>query len=105
SRRCPITSMTPERWRRIEALYHAALAREPHARAAFLAEACAGDEALHRDVESLLAQAASAEAFLAEPAVAMAAQLASDPGASALTGRRIGVYQLQGMLGAGGMGE
>jgi hypothetical protein len=41
-------------------------------RAAFLAETCAGDEALRREVESLLAQPASAEAFLAQPAGAMA---------------------------------
>jgi serine/threonine protein kinase len=28
-----------------------------------------------------------------------------DPGSSTLTGRRIGAYQVQGLLGAGGMGE
>ena len=33
--------MTPERWKRIEELYHAALARPPAERAAFLAAACA----------------------------------------------------------------
>src|SRR5437667_8126683 len=52
----------------------------------------------------MLAQPAPAEAFLAEPAVALAAQLVSDPGRSMLTGR-IGVYQIQAFLGAGGMGE
>ena len=35
----------------------------------------------------------------------MAAQLVSDPSSSRLTGRRLGVYQLQELLGAGGMGE
>ena len=98
--------MTSERWRQIEALYHAALARNRTEREAFLAEACAGDEALRREVESLLAQPASAEGFLAAPAIAMAAaQVASDPTASIWIGRRIGVYQLQSLLGAGGMGE
>ena len=47
--------MTPERWQQIQELYHAALKREPSQRAAFLKEACAGDEALRREVESLLA--------------------------------------------------
>ena len=94
----------PNRWRHISHLYHAALAREGD-RAAFLEQACAGDEALRREVESLLAEPASAAAFLAEPAVALAAQLVGDPGASMLTGRRIGVYQVQALLGAGGMGE
>ncbi len=48
--------MTPERWQRIEALYHAARARPPAERAAFLAEACPDDEALRREVESLLSE-------------------------------------------------
>jgi len=37
--------------------------------------------------------------------MALAAQLVSDPGTWTLTGRRIGVYQVQALLGAGGMGE
>ena len=48
--------MTPERWKRIEELYHEARARPPAERAAFLAAACADDEAMRRDVESLLAE-------------------------------------------------
>ena len=43
SARCAaIARMTPERWKRIEELYHAARARPPGERAAFLAEACRG---------------------------------------------------------------
>jgi hypothetical protein len=37
-----------ERWKQVESLYHAALERETATRAAFLAEACAGDEELRR---------------------------------------------------------
>ena len=43
-----------DHWRRVEALYHAALSREPGDRATYLAEACEGDEVLQREVESLL---------------------------------------------------
>ncbi len=50
--------MDPERWQRVEQLCHAALEREESQRAAFLQEACAGDEALrhakgivHRDIK------------------------------------------------------
>jgi len=46
--------MTPERWQRIEELYHAAYATPAGDRAVFLAEACREDEALRRQVESLL---------------------------------------------------
>jgi dipeptidyl aminopeptidase/acylaminoacyl peptidase len=47
--------MKPERWRQIERLYYAALEREPDQRAAFLAEAYAGDESLRREVASFIA--------------------------------------------------
>ena len=41
-------------------LLDAALERKPHERAAFLGEACAGDEELQRAVESLLEHARDA---------------------------------------------
>ena len=61
--------MTPERWKRIEELYHAARARPAAERAAFLANACSDDEAMRRNVESLLAASESDDGFLAEPAL------------------------------------
>ena len=91
-----------DRRRQISQLYYSA--REGD-RAAFLEQACAGDEALRREVESLLAQPASADAFLEAHAIGMAAQVVSDPGSPRLTGRRLGAYQLHELLGAGGMGE
>ena len=48
-------AVTPERWRRIEALLDAALQRKPDERPDFLAETCGSDEPLRREVESLLA--------------------------------------------------
>ena len=97
--------MNPERWRRIKELYRTALARAEGERAAFLAEACAGDEeALKREVEWLLDQPASAAGFLDGPALAAAAPTVNDLSAPGLTGRRLGVYELQAPLGAGGMG-
>lgn len=48
--------MSPQRWREIEDLFHAALEREPGARAALLEEA---DPELRSEVESLLAQTGS----------------------------------------------
>ena len=47
--------MTPERWRQVTEVFHAARARDRAGRAAFLAEACAGDRALHEEVDAMLA--------------------------------------------------
>ena len=76
--------MEIERWRKIEHLYHSALEQEENRRAAFVDQACCGDESLRREVESLLAQAQGTESFLEAPALDMAARdLATslDPGA------------------------
>ena len=95
--------MTPERWRRTEELYHAARARAPGERSAFLANACPDDDALRRDVQSLLDEPDD-NGFLAEPAV-IPARADSDPQPSSMTGQSIGGYHLEALLGAGGMGE
>ena len=49
--------MTPDRWKDVERLYHAAQAEAPEARLAFLARACGGDDELRQEVQSLLAHA------------------------------------------------
>jgi eukaryotic-like serine/threonine-protein kinase len=84
------------RWEKVEQIYHAALERPEAERAAFLGEACGGDEELRRELESLLGHAQAAGDFLELPA----------PGAPVLAaGRRISAYQVVSKLGAGGMGE
>jgi hypothetical protein len=46
--------MTPERWQQIKAVFNSALERAADERSSFLDEACAGDESLRSEVESLL---------------------------------------------------
>jgi eukaryotic-like serine/threonine-protein kinase len=96
--------MTPERWKRTEELYQAARTRPSGERAAFLAEACRDDDALRRDVESLVNEPDSADGFLEPPAV-NAAQIVSDLAPATMTGQVLGGYHLQRLVGTGGMGE
>jgi hypothetical protein len=65
---------TDDRWQRVEALYHAALARPAGERVKFLRSVCGDDEALYCDVESFLAQPASDVRFLQTPALAVLAR-------------------------------
>src|SRR5258705_156004 len=95
--------MEDDRRRQTSQLYHAALLLAVPDRAAFLRQACRGDDALHREVESLLALDASAQNFLTTPAAAVAAGVMT--GGASLIGRQLGAYRIDSLLGAGGMGE
>ncbi len=97
--------MKPDRWQRIEQLYHSALKHEPSQRPAFLEEACAGDEALRQEVESLLAQQKQAESFIEAPALEVAAKVMAEDRSQSLIGRQIGSFKVLSLLGGGGMGE
>lgn len=106
--------MTPERWQTIEELFHAALQLEPNGHRAFLEEACAGDPRLQHEVGELLASFEEAGDFIEQaPLVGAISSVIQDSAESraqqaaapSLIGRRIGRYEIQSLLGAGGMGE
>jgi eukaryotic-like serine/threonine-protein kinase len=101
--------MKPERWKQLDDLFHSALQLEPDERAAFLDEACAGDESLRKQVEALLAANGEAGSFIENPAFVFAAQALANkqhrPEANSIVGQSIGHYRILDALGAGGMGE
>ena len=99
--------MEPERWERVEDLYHAALDQHESARGEFLRQSCNGDEALRQEVESLLYYGVRADSFIETPALELAAESFAnqDSDGRAMLGRRIGQYELVAKLGSGGMGE
>ncbi len=94
--------MTPERWREIADIYHAALERAEDRRAAFVAEACAGNDELRCEVLSLLQYATVPDTFLMPPADMAAVDAA--PSAAIQIGTELGSYRVHSLLGRGGMG-
>jgi serine/threonine protein kinase/tetratricopeptide (TPR) repeat protein len=103
--------MDAERWKQVNRLLDTAAARPPDERDAFLRRACVDDEALEREIRSLLAAREQAGSFLERPAIEVAARaIAVEPrpdtseSADSLTGQTISHYRVVGKEGAGGMG-
>jgi eukaryotic-like serine/threonine-protein kinase len=97
--------MKPERWQKIDEIFHAALQCKPEERKAFIDEACRDDEDLRRELESLLAEESGADNFIEEPAMEVVAMDLADDRREALIAKNIGPYKIISRLGAGGMGE
>src|SRR4051812_41971274 len=108
--------MDPERWRRVEELYHSALERDPGERHSFLFAACGADEDLLHEVETLLQVDADGDFVLDKPVWngpentsgqteedSQSSHMGKSPSLSSET--EVGPYVIEGQLGSGGMGE
>src|ERR1039457_4810874 len=87
--------MQADLWKKVEALYQAALAQPPEERAAFLLQACPDDPQLRGEVQSLLDQ--QADFFLESAPLSAIAALSA--------GAKLGNFEIVELLGRGGMGE
>jgi eukaryotic-like serine/threonine-protein kinase len=100
----------PNRWRRVEDLYHALLNLPADERPAFLNDACRDDVALRQEVESLLSCEKPAENFLNKPAFEVVARIIAHDGSDrpkadpAPSGTVISHFRVLEKLGHGGMG-
>ena len=97
--------MKAERWQQVERVYESALEKDASERAAFLAEACAGDDALRQEVESLLEYQQRSEDFIESPALDVAAKMIAMQQSRVVAGQMINQYKIISAIGAGGMGE
>jgi serine/threonine protein kinase len=99
--------VTPERWAQIRQIFDGALERPPKDRAAYLRVTCARDDAMRREVESLLASHDDASGFLAKPAADLGYTLhySGEESGEYPAGFRAGPYQLEKRIGRGGMGS
>ncbi len=100
--------MTPERWRKAEEIFQAALDLGPEEREQYVSQACAENTSLKRDVETLLSQNESAGDLLKAPlygtTVLNSFGLLADEDDDPLLGRRLGAYRIEREIGRGGMG-
>jgi tetratricopeptide (TPR) repeat protein len=96
--------MDAERWQAIERIYHGALELHDAQRAEYVRSSSGGDEAVEREVLSLLAQAAETVGFLESPAMAVAAKELGAQGARAHPSA-IGRFRILRLIGEGGMGS
>jgi tetratricopeptide (TPR) repeat protein/tRNA A-37 threonylcarbamoyl transferase component Bud32 len=92
--------MTPEEWKRARALFDSAVERPTAERDDFLNQACGGEDALRRTVESLLR--ADARAGALESPAWPTTELDESP--ESLLGSRLGDYEVVALVGQGGMG-
>jgi serine/threonine-protein kinase len=93
--------MTPERWLRLQDLFHGAALLDPPERDAYLDAACAGDSELRQEAEALLSSRHDAEDLAGDIDRAAAAMLEGPR----LVGTHLGPYRLVKELGRGGMGR
>jgi serine/threonine-protein kinase len=101
--------VTPHQWSRLEPILDAAMDREPEARGAYLAEACAGDDALLAEAWRMLRAMDAAPGVLERPLGEVTPDLIEHCLEEGLDGdalpvETIGPYRLVREIGRGGMG-
>src|SRR5215468_351924 len=88
--------MTTERWKRLRDVLYGALTLAPEQRDSYLNAACGSDLSLRKEIEDLLSldeESRSRQLAASAPTVTLA------------IGTRLGDYEVQSFLGAGGMGQ
>jgi serine/threonine protein kinase len=103
--------ITPERWQKVKDILNDALALAPSERGEFLATACAGDEALLKEVESFIEFDRQANSFIETPAYDLDAVTPDGIDHDAYSenkhyseNKQVGPYRIVRQIGRGGMG-
>ncbi|HEY1270543.1 MAG TPA: protein kinase [Terriglobales bacterium] len=93
--------MKAERWQQVREIFERMIALPESERSTYLDQACAADAELRGEVESLFQSHEKAgTGFLKKPAASLL-----EPASPVRSGTRVGAYQIQEVIGTGGMGE
>lgn len=95
--------MAEPAWSRVEAIFDVLLTTPEEEWERVVTEECGGDEALRREIESLLEHALHRDQYFDDLARRCGLR-ASEPPVAGLVGRSVGSYRLERLLGRGGMG-
>ena len=97
--------MANEKWSQVKEIFDAVLQRKPEERSDFLDGACSGNEAVRREVESLLSSFGRADGFMEKPAIDGGTEAETVKIDALTAGQVLGHYEIIRQIGAGGMGE
>src|SRR5215469_14262568 len=89
--------MQGERWRQVDKIFHDLIDQTPEQRASFLERVCGSDVSLKEEVEQLIRAYERSGSFLDSPAPV--------PDSGSWVGRTLGSFEVQALIGSGGMGE
>lgn len=97
---------SPDRWKRLDALFYGCLELPPEARSAFLEQNCADDQELRTELEALLRDVEEPMDFLQQPILEAAHELVAHSEPTRLTpGSRLDHYEIISLFATGGMGQ
>ncbi len=96
--------VTPERWKKVEEVFEAALQRPPEERPQFLDGACEDDIPLRNQVDTLLLALQRSAASWNTPTFGKSA-FDTVGSAPSVIGKRLGSYRIENEIGRGGMGS
>ncbi len=102
-----LKKMPNEKWQQVKQIFQSALEHAPDQREVFLADACADDANLRREVEILLTSFENADhdSFMQQAPIGEVADMMVASENKLETGKCFGHYEIIKQIGVGGMGE
>jgi serine/threonine-protein kinase len=96
--------MTPDKWKKLKELFHAAHGLPEVERALFISSECGDDSTMLGELNSLFDAHSESESLFESPAFAALSDLVDDTAQPSRIGQVVGAYKIESEIGRGGMG-